>query len=262
MPRGPISRIFASQCYICLFCQTTMPSPISECSLFAFVATTGSYFHLFIQARDLSTRPSRDERRRWQLWIRSQITMTSELGITAWLAPAAKMSKGWCYTTGVAKILAKLSDDEDGDSKLWVDADDKFGARGCLCWIDEEVIDGSGSWSSCSINIQRKEEGWDLSEKMWECVQYTSRPWSSGRDKKWESVLSTTRAGRLSARYGLEYKVGMVEIWSLGEDIQWEVLSPCRPSIRGLYTIIMEDQIKSTQMLVHSFYNHPGISFL
>ena len=39
-----------------------------------------------------------------------------------------------CYTTGVATILAKLIDDEDGaDSKLWVDADDKFGARGCLC---------------------------------------------------------------------------------------------------------------------------------
>ena len=74
------------------------------------------------------------------MWIRSQMTMTSELGITAWLAPAAKMSKGWCYTTGewcyttgVATILAKLSNDEDGDSKLWVDADDKFGARGCLC---------------------------------------------------------------------------------------------------------------------------------
>ena len=72
-PDIPVSALpYASQAhlrhicayYICLFSAATMPSPISECSLFAFVATTGSYFHLFIQARDLSTRPSRDERRR------------------------------------------------------------------------------------------------------------------------------------------------------------------------------------------------------
>ena len=72
-PDIPVSALpYASQAhlrhicsdYICLFSAATVPSPISECSLFAFVATTGSYFHLFIQARDLSTRPSRDERRR------------------------------------------------------------------------------------------------------------------------------------------------------------------------------------------------------
>ena len=61
--------------------------------------------------------------------------MTLELGITAWLAPAAKMSKGWCYTVTVLHHWCgnNSGDDEDGDSKLWVDADDKLGARGCLC---------------------------------------------------------------------------------------------------------------------------------
>ena len=61
--------------------------------------------------------------------------MTSELGITAWLAPAAKMSKGWCYSVTLLHDWCgnNSGDDEDGDSKLWVDADDKFGARGCLC---------------------------------------------------------------------------------------------------------------------------------
>ena len=55
----PICGIFA----ICIIfvCLLPRPSPISECSLFAFVATTGSYFHLFIYARDLSTRPTRDD---------------------------------------------------------------------------------------------------------------------------------------------------------------------------------------------------------
>ena len=130
---------------------------------------------------------------------------------------------------------------------------------------------GSDWWKRQLVLLlyQYPEEGgriWDLSEKMWECVQYTSRPWSSGRHKKynWDTVLSTTRAGRLSARYGLEYKVGMVEIWSRVK-IYSGKFYPLAAQVSEAFiplSIIMEDQIKSTQMLVHSFYNHPGISFL
>ena len=87
-PDIPVSALpYASQAhlrhicsdYICLFSAATMPSPISECSLFAFVATTGSDFHLFIYARHLSPRPSRDD-----------LTMEVEWRITAWMAPSQK----------------------------------------------------------------------------------------------------------------------------------------------------------------------------
>ena len=141
--------------YICLFSAATMPSPISECSLFAFVATTGSDFHLFIYARDLSTSPSRDERRRWfggGSGIENHKDTPSQKGAYCRKASSKMGSQQYHpphprqWRKGVKLPVVTLNDDEEKDvDKVLGTYDDKFGARGCLCWIEEEMIDGSAS---------------------------------------------------------------------------------------------------------------------
>ena len=67
---------------------------------------------------------------------------------------------------GVKLPVVTLNDDEEKDvDKVLGTDDDKFGARGCLCWIEEEMIDGSASClcsCCCSINNMGIGEGWNM----------------------------------------------------------------------------------------------------